>query len=304
MALMLSMYLCCFGAIIYLFEYDGQSEACFAEADYPECWVMDPELEKMIVSWDTVIEFGKGCDHCFGELHNCTHDARGGSEAMAPVVTVVDRLGDCVATNETAGPAFPCDPTQPHYTDSVCRTCGDVEWPGKEPSRCAVRGFTSIPTAAYFVVATMTTVGYGEHYPTSVYGKLVCSVTMLCGIAVLALPMVILGQSIEETVREEGRMATERERRLKVILLERNFADTVAVNKRVPSAKSQDFEMKEQIEADIARLDREKAIREQYDIETARRLMIHLVEELAISTDDGRFDAAAEILRKPQDYYA
>ena len=38
---------------------------------------------------------------------------------------------------------------------------------------------------------------------------------------VLALPMVIIGQAFEETIREEKIMALERERRLKIMLLDR-----------------------------------------------------------------------------------
>lgn len=170
-------------------------------------------------------------------------------------------------------------------------------------------GFTNIPTSGYFIIATMTTVGYGEHYPFSVYGKRLCGVTMLCGIGVLALPMVILGQSIEETVRDEVKSAAERERRLKVILLDRNCDPEAKGNGNDITSNSKsldfklDFEVKLQIEADISRLDREKALREQYDIDTARVMIIHLVEKLAASTNDGRFDAAAEMLKKPQDYY-
>lgn len=38
---------------------------------------------------------------------------------------------------------------------------------------------------------------------------------------VLALPMVIIGQAFEETIREEKTIALERERRLKIMLLDR-----------------------------------------------------------------------------------
>jgi hypothetical protein len=37
-------------------------------------------------------------------------------------------------------------------------------------------------------MATMTTVGYGDHYPYSPLGKLCCSVCMLCGILVRHRP--------------------------------------------------------------------------------------------------------------------
>lgn len=38
---------------------------------------------------------------------------------------------------------------------------------------------------------------------------------------VLALPMVIIGQAFEETIREENMMELERERRLKIMVLDR-----------------------------------------------------------------------------------
>ena len=49
-----------------------------------------------------------------------------------------------------------------------------------------------------------------------------CVLCFQAGIMVLALPMVIIGQAFEETIREEKKMALERERRLKIILLSRN----------------------------------------------------------------------------------
>ena len=51
------------------------------------------------------------------------------------------------------------------------------------------------------------------------------------------------------------------------------------------------------------RLDREKAIREQYDAASARMILLHLVEELGVLTGDDRFSAALDCLRKPADYY-
>jgi hypothetical protein len=172
---LLFMYLACFGAVLYLLEYNPQSDACFAEAGYPECWGRDDDLGKDVVRWETIIEFGDGCHHCDGNRWNCTLEPADGLST----VRMVDRLGDCVGANETVGEVFVCDPTQPHYTDSDCRSCSEVEWPGKEPMRCAIRPFTSIPVTTYFIMATMTTVGYGEHYPNSPEGKVACGVCMM-----------------------------------------------------------------------------------------------------------------------------
>lgn len=172
---LLFMYLACFGSILFLLEYNSQSESCFTEAGFPECWGNDDDLDKLVVQWSTIIEFGEGCDHCDGNLWNCT---------FAPVagpteVRQVDRLGDCIGDNETVGEMFPCDPFQPHYSDSECRDCSEVEWPGKEPMRCTIRPFTSIPITTYFIMATMTTVGYGEHYPGTTHGKIACGACMI-----------------------------------------------------------------------------------------------------------------------------
>ena len=44
---------------------------------------------------------------------------------------------------------------------------------------------------------------------------------MMSGIFVLALPMNVIGVAFEETIREENRFKAERERRLKLMLLQR-----------------------------------------------------------------------------------
>lgn len=67
-------------------------------------------------------------------------------------------------------------------------------------------------------------VGYGEHYPGSTAGQLVCSACMLCGVMVLALPLIIIGNAFEETVKEEERYQREREKRLEIKMLQR-FGD-------------------------------------------------------------------------------
>lgn len=124
------------------------------------------------------------------------------------------------------------------------------------------------------------------------------------GILVLALPMVIISQAIEETVKEEKAMGVERERRLKLILLER--AETRRSSQPLDptdQAGSHEDRIMAAVEKDIERLDGEKAVREQYDVEVARKILVHLMDDLGQLTGDSRFEAAAEVLLKPADYY-
>jgi hypothetical protein len=53
--------------------------------------------------------------------------------------------------------------------------------------------FESIPATAWFVVVTVTTLGYGDVTPTSVWGKVVAACLAHIGVLVLALPVTILG---------------------------------------------------------------------------------------------------------------
>ena len=55
------------------------------------------------------------------------------------------------------------------------------------------KAFSSIPSAMWWAVVTMTTLGYGDVYPITVIGRILAGVTALLGIFAFALPTSILG---------------------------------------------------------------------------------------------------------------
>ena len=47
--------------------------------------------------------------------------------------------------------------------------------------------------AYWWVIVTMTTVGYGDYYPKNIFGYAVAAVVMLLGLMITALPIAIIG---------------------------------------------------------------------------------------------------------------
>jgi hypothetical protein len=72
--------------------------------------------------------------------------------------------------------------------------------------------FTSIPNTFWFVVVTMTTVGYGDYVPITVAGKLLSMLTALSGILILALPITVITYNfeVECTKQEEAEASGDR----------------------------------------------------------------------------------------------
>ena len=63
----------------------------------------------------------------------------------------------------------------------------------------AEHGFTSIPMSIYWCIVTITTVGYGDIAPETVTGKLLASILMLMGYAIIAVPTgIVTGELIRE----------------------------------------------------------------------------------------------------------
>jgi len=57
-------------------------------------------------------------------------------------------------------------------------------------------GFNSIPESIYWAIVTITTVGYGDITPVTSLGKIIASVIMLMGYAIIAVPTGIITTEI------------------------------------------------------------------------------------------------------------
>ncbi len=60
--------------------------------------------------------------------------------------------------------------------------------------------FSSIPASMWWGVCTLTTVGYGDMFPVTPFGKVLASFIALLGIGLFALPAGILGAGFVESV--------------------------------------------------------------------------------------------------------
>ena len=62
-------------------------------------------------------------------------------------------------------------------------------------------GFASIPSAIYWTIVTLTTVGYGDITPATVLGKSIASVVMILGYGVIAVPTGIVTAELSQAGR-------------------------------------------------------------------------------------------------------
>jgi len=66
----------------------------------------------------------------------------------------------------------------------------------------AENGFTSIPVGIYWSVVTMTTVGYGDIAPQTVWGQILASITMILGYGIIAVPTGIVTAEIVDAAAD------------------------------------------------------------------------------------------------------
>jgi len=63
--------------------------------------------------------------------------------------------------------------------------------------------FNSLFDALYWSTTALTTVGYGDIYPVTVFGKLVSMVSSIVGIAVVALPAGVITGGYIDVIKSE-----------------------------------------------------------------------------------------------------
>eukprot|EP01062_Namystynia_karyoxenos_P001906 TRINITY_DN10663_c0_g1_i1.p1 TRINITY_DN10663_c0_g1~~TRINITY_DN10663_c0_g1_i1.p1 ORF type:complete len:704 (+),score=212.70 TRINITY_DN10663_c0_g1_i1:72-2114(+) len=62
--------------------------------------------------------------------------------------------------------------------------------------------FQSIPHSMWWAIVTLTTVGYGDAFPTTISGRIAATITMLAGLIVVGYPITILTGTFQEMEAE------------------------------------------------------------------------------------------------------
>lgn len=205
---------------------------------------------------------------------NCTYGTCGGLVAEIPCSG--DLLDSVLSESDSEMPL-----ASGWHDQNKCLQCKDLG--------CSTRGFTSIPTTWYFIMATMTTVGYGDHYPVGLWGQITAGFVMLIGILVLALPIIVIGQAFEEVIKEQERFDKEREERLELKNLERFGTGGKDVTPAV----------KKQLHFLTAKAEKEE-VQKRHDTEACVHVAITLLNTCHKETGEARFRNALLICM--QDY--
>lgn len=68
--------------------------------------------------------------------------------------------------------------------------------------------FGSVPQSAWWAIATLTTVGYGDTTPITALGKVIGGLTMITGLCILALPVAIISTGFAQELQRRDFVVT------------------------------------------------------------------------------------------------
>jgi voltage-gated potassium channel len=80
----------------------------------------------------------------------------------------------------------------------LCVVMGTIMYTVEGPEH----GFTSIPLSIYWAIVTLTTVGYGDIAPGTVFGQFIASAIMILGYAIIAVPTGIVTVDLATNPKE------------------------------------------------------------------------------------------------------
>ena len=78
--------------------------------------------------------------------------------------------------------------------------------------------FSNIPATLWWAIATLTTVGYGDVYPITVFGKILGSIISILGIGLVAMPSGIISMGLIKEVTKKKKKQRKRSRENKGII--------------------------------------------------------------------------------------
>jgi len=107
--------------------------------------------------------------------------------------------------------------------------------------------FISIPHTFWCIIVTMTSVGYGDMYPTSDLGRIVTSFVMLTGILTLAVPITLIGNRFNDVWLENKQEKKKKEMMYKML---HGADDKAAKAQEMDNPISEDAEQDAQAQAD------------------------------------------------------